>query len=812
MATAAQTIKDPTPDVAGGLLTALLGQNQSGRTDTATQQLIQALTQGTQTGAQTGTQTGTTGASTINTAQLGPLLQAFATSSQGMTPESMQALITSIFTEGARAVPELTGQFANSTGSRVQGNSGLNLALGDLNRQLSTQAAQAILQNNQQSQSTAAQIAANIAANTRETQQTGTTQQATAANTTQANTENRAQTQTGTTNTTQQQQTGVDPSRAALLGLGGTALNFLDKKGMFDGLFGRTATPTPGGVGTISGSGNLASAPAGGVTLANPGGGSAGFLSSAPAASQGTLALPAPAQPAFSAPTQMVAPAASAGMGFNLGVGGGGTGITDFTGGGFAPAAGGITGLGGFGDSAGGFLGTAANAGFGALPDTANYFGTLGTSSLGDNLSFGANPYGYQADGSGIMAAGTGGGSMFGDFGTSLGNFGSSIWGGAQDLFGGIGDWIGGLFADGGQIEVGANPTRIRNANYLGPRQRESQSEALNYDGYAPAAVGASTPAGGSPSLGVGTSGALGGGAGGIGLSAPSAMMAPMTAVAPAQPTQSAQFIDPNARAREMFFQQMLAQQAAAAAAQAAQTAAGGTGGSGGVGEGAAPGQNEADNGAAGIGPSGIAAAPQGTNSAIGMGSNAIAQMSTPAALAMAIISAMAAAVNAGNQPSAAQLAMNAAMGGGGPGAASVGVDGAVSSPVSQGNVQGTALGDIGATQGGGPGDGSGSATSGGVNADGSGGGGNGPGGPGPGNASAGDGGDGGGDYADGGLVSGIGTGISDSIKVRSKQPGGKMIRYSDGEYVIPKDVVDALGVHHFDSILDAFHTPASLQ
>ena len=42
---------------------------------------------------------------------------------------------------------------------------------------------------------------------------------------------------------------------------------------------------------------------------------------------------------------------------------------------------------------------------------------------------------------------------------------------------------------------------------------------------------------------------------------------------------------------------------------------------------------------------------------------------------------------------------------------------------------------------------------------------------------------------------------------MKPRQPGGKEIRYSDGEYVIPKDVVDALGVSHFDSLLDAFHT-----
>lgn len=93
------------------------------------------------------------------------LQQIFAQTSAGGkagTPE-MMALIEAIFREGAAKVPELTTQFANSTGSRTAKNSGLNLALGDLNRQLSTTAAQAILQNQQANNQMATQAATGIA-------------------------------------------------------------------------------------------------------------------------------------------------------------------------------------------------------------------------------------------------------------------------------------------------------------------------------------------------------------------------------------------------------------------------------------------------------------------------------------------------------------------------------------------------------------------------------------------------------------------------------------------------------------------------
>ena len=52
------------------------------------------------------------------------------------------------------------------------------------------------------------------------------------------------------------------------------------------------------------------------------------------------------------------------------------------------------------------------------------------------------------------------------------------------------------------------------------------------------------------------------------------------------------------------------------------------------------------------------------------------------------------------------------------------------------------------------------------------------------------------------GPVKGPGTGISDSIDAK----------LSDGEYVIPADVVRQLGTKHFDKYVEKYHTPAHVQ
>jgi len=65
-----------------------------------------------------------------------------------------------------------------------------------------------------------------------------------------------------------------------------------------------------------------------------------------------------------------------------------------------------------------------------------------------------------------------------------------------------------------------------------------------------------------------------------------------------------------------------------------------------------------------------------------------------------------------------------------------------------------------------------------------------------------GSGGDSGPGEADGGKISGKGSGTSDQIP----------IRVSNGEYVVPADVVEHLGVSFFDNLRAHFHTPAFMQ
>ena len=63
---------------------------------------------------------------------------------------------------------------------------------------------------------------------------------------------------------------------------------------------------------------------------------------------------------------------------------------------------------------------------------------------------------------------------------------------------------------------------------------------------------------------------------------------------------------------------------------------------------------------------------------------------------------------------------------------------------------------------------------------------------------------------ADGGKVQGPGTGISDSISATG--PGGRQIRISNGEYIIPADTVAKLGTDYFDKLIEKTHTPAAQQ
>lgn len=61
-----------------------------------------------------------------------------------------------------------------------------------------------------------------------------------------------------------------------------------------------------------------------------------------------------------------------------------------------------------------------------------------------------------------------------------------------------------------------------------------------------------------------------------------------------------------------------------------------------------------------------------------------------------------------------------------------------------------------------------------------------------------------------GGTLQGPGTGISDDIPAVTDS--GEEIRVANGEYIIPKDVVDILGEDFFDGLVQRLHTPAALQ
>lgn len=114
-----------------------------------------------------------------------------------------QGLIEAIFREGSAKIPELTQAFANATGTRTTGNSGLALALGDLNKNMSAQALQTILSAQQENQRVAANAATGIAQATQGT------------------------------SSTQTQQTGANAT-GLITPILGTVLNKLDKKGVLD--------------------------------------------------------------------------------------------------------------------------------------------------------------------------------------------------------------------------------------------------------------------------------------------------------------------------------------------------------------------------------------------------------------------------------------------------------------------------------------------------------------------------------------------------------------------------------------------------
>lgn len=178
--------------------------------------------QKTTSGGGSTTQTTTTGSANTD-----PLTAAF-TSAMGQFNQGIggyQALIDSIFQQGAQQVPSLIGAYANATGSRASNNSGLRLALDELNKSLSTQALQAILANQQQSLQTATQAGGQIAQATRSTTQNSNQQQ----------------------QNTQKQGIG-NPKTGYGAMLGGFLLNQADKRGLLNGIKnpfgGASADPT----------------------------------------------------------------------------------------------------------------------------------------------------------------------------------------------------------------------------------------------------------------------------------------------------------------------------------------------------------------------------------------------------------------------------------------------------------------------------------------------------------------------------------------------------------------------------------------
>lgn len=149
-----------------------------------------------------------TSKTTTGTANVDPLMAAFDKAMQqgNFSNPDMQQLIASIFQEGAKNVPALTSQYANATGSRVSGNSGLQLALGDLNRQMSVAGAEAVLKHQQAGVATATQAAGGVAQATR----------------------------SETSNTAVGEKKGANPKSTTGMGLAGLLLNQADKRGFLD--------------------------------------------------------------------------------------------------------------------------------------------------------------------------------------------------------------------------------------------------------------------------------------------------------------------------------------------------------------------------------------------------------------------------------------------------------------------------------------------------------------------------------------------------------------------------------------------------
>lgn len=191
----------------------------------------------TQNQSQNTGSTGTSAQNVITGGNIDPLMQVFqsALNNSQMSPDMAKALIGSIFTEGSKQIPSITQAYANAVGARTTGNSGLALALDELNRQMSSSAMNALMSYQTNALNTAGNAASNIGADTRTTQTTGAENKNTGTTTT-----------TGTNQTTQ-----VRPGTGANnMFLAGILLNQLDKKGMLDGI--KTGNGGAGNAGGVS--------------------------------------------------------------------------------------------------------------------------------------------------------------------------------------------------------------------------------------------------------------------------------------------------------------------------------------------------------------------------------------------------------------------------------------------------------------------------------------------------------------------------------------------------------------------------------
>lgn len=65
--------------------------------------------------------------------------------------------------------------------------------------------------------------------------------------------------------------------------------------------------------------------------------------------------------------------------------------------------------------------------------------------------------------------------------------------------------------------------------------------------------------------------------------------------------------------------------------------------------------------------------------------------------------------------------------------------------------------------------------------------------------------------FADGGKITGPGTGVSDSIPAVNTSTGGP-VHVSNGEFIVPADVVRAKGEEFFNKLIEKHHRPAALQ